>query len=237
VIRALLVAVAVALAVPATVGAATIREDLEAAHVYWQTGVAVPEPVDVAGNVCRSSWVVVPDATVTARNAWGEATGVQFTHNPAGGVYEAAGTRWDWHIARCEFSLHPGLSAPQRRCVVRHEVGHFIHGPWHHGAMSADAAHACLTAASAAVPAVTVRAPRIARQVRLEARALIVEMLPAPRAAWRVTCGPTRASMRCRAQRGRSARRFVVRHARDELTVEAVSRDHHSRPSRDRRAG
>ena len=47
-------------------------------------------------------------------------------------------------------------------------------------------------------------------------------MLPAPRAAWRITCGPRRAgNRRCVARRGRSVRRYDVTEARSSITVVA----------------
>jgi hypothetical protein len=45
-------------------------------------------------------------------------------------------------------------------------------------------------------------------------------VLPAPRAAWRITCGARRGSdRRCVARRGRSVRRYDVTESKDTVTV------------------
>jgi len=55
-----------------------------------------------------------------------------------------------------------------------------------------------------------------AEQVEEELRSV----LPAPRAAWRVTCGSRRAAhRRCVARRGRSVRRYDVTETRSSITV------------------
>jgi matrixin len=59
--------------------------------------------------------------------------------------------------------------------------------------------------------------PPDTEQVEEELRSV----LPAPRAAWRVTCGARRgAERRCVARRGRSVRRYEVTESRTTVTVE-----------------
>jgi hypothetical protein len=160
----LLVALAVsAIAAPAA-SAATIHDDLDAAQSYWQS------------DVCRGQWQVVPDMTLKDRNAYGEATGIGFTYNPESGSYtDDNGHRWDWYIERCEFSMDPTLQGGERRCVVTHEVGHFVHGPAHVGPMAVDRWHGCLEVAQAAERAAARKASaerrRAKRAARMRARA------------------------------------------------------------------
>lgn len=127
-------------------GNSAIHADTEAAHRYWQTGTAVPEPADATGP-CRGRWNVVADDTLSAQGADGAATGLGFTYNPTGGAYtDTNGNRYDWQpIAdRCEFSMSPRIEGGHRRCVVAHEIGHFIHGPWHRGPMAVEIWHQCV---------------------------------------------------------------------------------------------
>jgi hypothetical protein len=62
-------------------------------------------------------------------------------------------------------------------------------------------------------------APSTAEMVQAALRSA----LPAPRAAWRITCGPKRgAERRCVARRGRSVRRFEVTESDDTVTIAAA---------------
>lgn len=121
---AAIVACAVMALLPAAAGGRTLHEDLAAAHAYW------------GSDVCAGQWQVTPDTPEYRGVRGGAATGIGFTHNPAGGSYVDSNGRWDWHVARCEFTVNPELQGCARYWVVLHEVGHFIHGPGHDGAMS-----------------------------------------------------------------------------------------------------
>lgn len=124
---AVVVLVAV-LVVPSVAGARSIAEDLADAHAYWGT------------SVCEGRWDVLPDVTLSQRLHAGEATGVGFTANPEAGLWVAAdGGRWDWYVARCEFTMDPALQGCARYRVVLHEVGHFVYGPGHSGPMAPGA--------------------------------------------------------------------------------------------------
>lgn len=104
--------------------ARTVRQDLAAAQAYWDS------------DVCAGKWQVLPDDSLRERSHHGEAIGIAFQHNPVSGTFAADGTRWDWFIASCTFSMDPALQGCDREHTVRHEVGHFIHGPGHTGPMS-----------------------------------------------------------------------------------------------------
>lgn len=106
------------LAIAPAVSARTIHEDLDAAHAYWNS------------TVCQGQWQVTPDTRDQRGVRNGAATGIAFTWN---------GTGWDWHIDRCEFTMNPQLEGCDRAAVIRHEVGHFIHGPSHTGPMAPHA--------------------------------------------------------------------------------------------------
>ncbi len=206
---AAVVAVSVALSVPAVSAANPVLADLEAAHAYWQTGTAVPEPADAEG-ICRGRWQVIADPTLPQRGFSGEATGVALVSNSTSGSYtEPDGRRWDWYIRSCEFTIDPELGADYRRCIVTHEMGHFIHGYGHEGPMSP----ASLQNAPGCTPSVGDNSdesavhptPRVSR--RTDAIRRIQRVLPG---SWRVSCTPSNVVVRCRATRGRSVRRYSV---------------------------
>lgn len=125
--RALALALFLLLALASSAAARTVQADLDTAHEYWNT------------TVCAGQWQVIPDWTLPERNAQGEATGIGFTHNPTSGTFESGGTRWDWFIRACEFTVYPKLQGVDRCYTVGHEVGHFVEGPDHDGAMAAAA--------------------------------------------------------------------------------------------------
>ena len=102
-----------ALVVCSPASAHTIQGDIAAAQAYWGT------------DVCRDQWQIIPDATLPARGFAGEATGLTVLANG------------EWFIARCEFTIDPGLKGCGRRFVIAHEIGHFVHGPSHTGPMEA----------------------------------------------------------------------------------------------------
>lgn len=146
-----LAAATLALAAPAA-GASSIADDIAAAHDYWRT------------DVCRGQWQIAPDATLPLRGHAGEATGIGFRWNGAG---------WDWFIERCVFTMDPGIEGCDRRRVVRHEIGHFVHGPRHDGPMAGVDGVPCEPAPAAAR---TVRAARTKR-TRSSRRAMRVRVL------------------------------------------------------------
>lgn len=120
------IAVVVLLACAPAAGARTIHQDLDDAHRYW------------GSSVCQGQWQVTPDTPDQRGVRGGVATGLGFVHNPVSGVFADGGTRWDWFIARCEFTVDPTLQGCQRYYVIAHEVGHFVHGPGHVGAMAPE---------------------------------------------------------------------------------------------------
>jgi hypothetical protein len=200
-----LVALAAAPALAHT-GYGDLEADVQAAHDYWHS------------EVCGRQWVITPDATLRARGHGGEATGIA--------AYVDESGRWVWHIERCEFTVDPTLEGCEREAVIRHEIGHFVHGPGHDGPMSPQALEvpyaACLQHAqpvSATVSARTVAAPSRSAAIIAAVRA----RLPMPR-AWRIICAPARRATRCRATVGRAVRRYSVRRARSRLIVTRLHR-------------
>lgn len=152
---ALLAALAtLALTAPAnaTPGHGPLEADVQAAHDYW------------ASDVCGRQWVITPDAPENRTLQGGAATGIAFTHNPLGGSFEANGTRWDWHIERCEFAIDAQAHGCTRRDLIRHEIGHFVHGPGHEGPM----APAALAAASSCLEPVSAHAEPAAEPKRVK---------------------------------------------------------------------
>jgi hypothetical protein len=112
----------------------------------------------------------------------------------------------------CEVWLATGMSTRTFCAVLVHELGHLAGRA--HTAAPGDVMNgegdidwpACDRATES--PAT--------EQVQEELRSV----LPAPRAAWKVTCGPTRdARRRCVARRGRSVRRYEVTETRTAVTV------------------
>lgn len=215
--RILIFAVLVLLCVPAvSVAHDGIHVDIEAAHAYWQTGTAVPEPTDANGNVCRTHWQITPDTPEHTGTRGGAMTGMAFTYNPTSGTYADANGRWDWYIAECVFTVNPTFQGGIRRCAIVHEIGHAIHGPSHTGPMSPEALYNSPGCAPEA-PVFTHTTPRISRYSRAMDR--IRRSLP----GWRASCTPSNAVMRCRATRGRSVRRYRVRVTASEVFVRNIS--------------
>lgn len=120
------VAVVVLLAFVPAAGARTVHQDLADAHRFW------------GSTVCAGQWQVTPDSPEQRGVRGGAATGIEFVHNPVSGAYLDSNGRWDWYIARCEFTVDPTLHGCQRWYVIAHEVGHFVHGPGHAGAMAPE---------------------------------------------------------------------------------------------------
>lgn len=197
-IIAVLAAAVVVLVAPVVAEARTIQQDIDAAHAYWQS------------DVCAGQWQVTPDTPENHGTRSGAATGIGFTHNPTSGSYADAGTRWDWHIARCEFTLDPRLQGCDREETVRHEVGHFVHGPSHAGPMSSPSL--------ARVPC-SQTPPMPTR--RSTAVAMARDLLPAGY-AWRVNCNPRTTRCVARAPRARRARYFDVDGSGLAIVVTAV---------------
>jgi hypothetical protein len=112
----------------------------------------------------------------------------------------------------CEVWLASGMTARTFCTVLVHELGHLA-GREHTAApgdvMNGDGGidrPACDRATPLSV----------AEQVEEELRSV----LPAPRAAWRVTCGPKRGSdRRCVARRGRTVRHYDVTETPTTVTV------------------
>lgn len=152
--RGVIGALLAVLFVPSVAAARTIADDLNAAHAYW------------GSSVCQGEWQVLPDATLPERGHSGEATGLGFTYNATQGSYVATDeTRWDWYVERCEFTVDPELQGCARYGVIRHEVGHFIHGPDHTGPMAPGVVDV------AACPIKMASAPRRARARKMNTRA------------------------------------------------------------------
>ncbi len=112
----------------------------------------------------------------------------------------------------CEVWLASGMTARTFCTVLVHELGHLAGRE--HTAAPEDVMNgegdidwpACDRATQ----------PSAVEQVEEELRSV----LPAPRAAWRVTCGPKRgAERRCVARRGRSVRHYDVNETPTTVTV------------------
>lgn len=124
--RTLVLAV-VLFAVAASAEARTIQQDLDDAHAYWQS------------DVCRGQWDVQPDASLRDKGILGVATGLG---------WDWVDGAWLWKVARCEFTMDPGIQGCVRQWVVRHEVGHFVLGPEHGpGLATADRAECTIPVA------------------------------------------------------------------------------------------
>ena len=155
---ALIASLALALlAAPAAAhtGHGDLDADVQAAHDYW------------GSEVCDRQWTITPDYAAEANNRDGAATGIAFTYNPDSGVYVDERGRWDWHIERCEFTVNPRIQGCERRDIVRHEIGHFIHGPGHDGPMSPRVLRAASFCAQPRKPRRRTRA-QIARSMRYQ---------------------------------------------------------------------
>jgi hypothetical protein len=112
----------------------------------------------------------------------------------------------------CEVWMASEMSARTFCTVLVHELGHLA-GRGHTDApgdvMNGDGDIDYAPCDRATEPSAT-------EQVADELRSV----LPAPRAAWRVTCGPKRGSKRlCVARRGRSVRRYEITETKTTLTV------------------
>jgi hypothetical protein len=112
----------------------------------------------------------------------------------------------------CEIWLTSGMTARTFCTVLVHELGHLAGRE--HTTVSGDIMNADgdidWPACDHAV------APTVGAMVDDELR----DALPAPAAAWRITCGPKRGSeRRCVARRGRSVRRFEVTQTRNAVSV------------------
>ena len=112
----------------------------------------------------------------------------------------------------CEVWLATGMTARTFCTVLVHELGHL--------AGQSMSPSPFMTSSGAAVcsrPACDrATQPSAVEQVEEELRSV----LPAPRAAWRVTCAPKRgAERRCVARRGRSVRHYDVTETPTTVTV------------------
>jgi len=111
----------------------------------------------------------------------------------------------------CQVWLSSAMDARTFCTVLVHEFGHLAGRD--HTATPGDVMNGAGDLDYAPCDRVT-DAP--AEQVEEELRSV----LPAPRAAWRVTCGSRRAAhRRCVARRGRSVRRYDVTETRSSITV------------------
>jgi hypothetical protein len=111
----------------------------------------------------------------------------------------------------CQVWLSSAMDARTFCTVLVHEFGHLAGRD--HTATPGDVMNGAGDLDHAPCDRVT-DAP--AEQVEEELRSV----LPAPRAAWRVTCGSRRAAhRRCVARRGRSVRRYDVTETRSSITV------------------
>jgi hypothetical protein len=117
--------------------------------------------------------------------------------------------------ASCEVWLRSGMAARTFCAVLVHELGHLAGRG--HTTTAGDIMNgegdidwpACDRATD----------PSATEQVESELRSV----LPAPRAAWRVTCGSKRgAQRRCVARRGRSVRHYEVTESKTSVTVARV---------------
>lgn len=82
---------------------------------------SIAQDLDVAQrywqtDICRGQWKVIPDATLRLRGA--------------------LASTW---MQDCTMWIDPELEPCDREASIRHEVGHFIHGPRHVGPMSPEA--------------------------------------------------------------------------------------------------
>jgi hypothetical protein len=111
----------------------------------------------------------------------------------------------------CQVWLSSAMEARTFCTVLVHEFGHLAGRE--HTARPGDVMNGAGDLDHAPCDRVT-DAP--AEQVEEELRTV----LPAPRAAWRIACGPRRgAHRRCAARRGRSVRRYDVTETRSSITV------------------
>jgi hypothetical protein len=114
--------------------------------------------------------------------------------------------------ATCEVWLASGMPARTFCTVLVHELGHLAGRE--HTAAPGDVMNGAGDIDWPACDRAT--EPSATEEVEDELRSV----LPAPRAAWRITCGPKRGSQRrCVARRGRSVRRYDVTETRTTVTV------------------
>ncbi len=135
---------------------------------------------------CKGRVTVSIDPTLPERHHDGEAPGI---------LLDASG---GWRRISCAITLAPSL-APDVACeMTMHEIGHLIYGPSHEGPMAHYNAGQCFAEGPPVAP-------------RDQLIAAIRADLPAPRAAWRISCTPNGMLVRCRAtsSRARYARRSV----------------------------
>jgi len=112
----------------------------------------------------------------------------------------------------CEVWLASAMTARTFCTVLVHELGHLA--GHEHTTTPGDVMNGAGDIDFAACDRAT--APPATEQVEEELRSV----LPAPRAAWRITCGPKRgAARRCVARRGRSVRRYDVTETKTTVTV------------------
>jgi hypothetical protein len=115
----------------------------------------------------------------------------------------------------CEVWLASGMSTRTFCAVLVHELGHLAGRG--HTATPGDVMNGAGDIEWPACDRATT--PPETERVEDELRSA----LPAPRAAWTVTCGPKRGSeRRCAARRGRSVRHYAVTESRTTVTVARV---------------
>jgi hypothetical protein len=112
----------------------------------------------------------------------------------------------------CEIWLTSGMTARTFCTVLVHEFGHLAGRE--HTAASGDIMNGEGDIDWPACDRVTV--PPLSAMIEDERRSI----LPAPAAAWKITCGPRRGSeRRCVARRGERVRRYVVTQTRNSISI------------------
>jgi hypothetical protein len=183
-----------------------------AAHAIAQSAAADAARLQQFLPIARAAWPGSPCAGREQVHVGGDRTLRAAAPAVAGPGGELNGMA---QPVSCEVWLRSGMTARAFCAVLVHELGHLAGRD--HTTAAGDVMNGEGDIDWPACDRAT--APPATEQVESELRSI----LPAPRAAWSVTCGPKRgAQRRCVARRGRSVRHYEVTEAKTSVTVARV---------------